>query len=209
MTENGKRPIRILIELEQHFSMFLVLVLPDEQWKTSGDFYLRFLRRIPVTTKRSTFAYIDGPLAGPNPHRPIPRPATHRTFEESIPPTPTSPDTYGPVPRGRFSLSRVPSTKSNSSSLEEPPSGQVQQRRRKEKLRGLIQKKNYPLAQAIGLGDAVFENELPDMSTGSSGKSSPEAKCPKIRVHPSRNPDDHVTDKPTSRKRGPADCPSQ
>lgn len=64
MTENENLPIRILIDREQNFSMFLVVVLPHEKWKTSGDFYLRFLRRVAVSDKPCT-ARTEGPLAGP------------------------------------------------------------------------------------------------------------------------------------------------
>lgn len=64
MTENGNLPIRILIDREQDFHMFLVVVLPHEKWTTSGDFYLRFLRRVAVSDKPCT-ARTEGPFAGP------------------------------------------------------------------------------------------------------------------------------------------------
>lgn len=197
MTENGKRPYRILIDIEQNFSMFIVPVFLDEQWKTSGDLYLRFVRKVPVTTKRCT-GYIDAPdrpIARPVPHRPIPRPATYGPFEYG--PVPLSSGPPAPAPRGRSSLSRIPSNKSNSSSLEEPPSGAEQQRRRKKKLSETMQENNYPLAQAIGLVDAVIENEndLPDMSMGTSATNTPEATPAEIRVHPPPDPDNRATNK--------------
>ena len=34
--------------------MFLFIVLRHEEWTTSGRFYLRFLRRVPVSEKRCT-----------------------------------------------------------------------------------------------------------------------------------------------------------
>lgn len=64
MTEDKKLPIRILIDREQDFSMFLVVVLRHEKWKTSGDFYLRFLRRVAVFDK-PCLTRIEGPFAGP------------------------------------------------------------------------------------------------------------------------------------------------
>lgn len=62
MTEDGKLPVQILIDEDQDFSMFLVATLRHEQWTTSGDFYLRFLRRIPVSDKRCT-ARMEGGCA--------------------------------------------------------------------------------------------------------------------------------------------------
>ena len=54
MTENGNRPIRILIDDKQEFGMFLVIVLRHEKWTTSGEFYLRFVRRVPISAKKCT-----------------------------------------------------------------------------------------------------------------------------------------------------------
>ena len=63
MAENGNRPIRILIDEKQEFGMFLVVVLRHEKWTTSGDFHLRFVRRVPISTKKCT-ARMDEPVAG-------------------------------------------------------------------------------------------------------------------------------------------------
>ena len=62
VTENGNRPIRILIDREQEFAMVLVVVLRHEKWTTSGKFNLRFVRRVPISAKRCT-ARLDGPVA--------------------------------------------------------------------------------------------------------------------------------------------------
>ena len=62
MTENGKRPIQILIDEKLDFGMFLVVVLRHEKWTTFGDFHLRFVRRVPVLTKQCTTR--DGPVLG-------------------------------------------------------------------------------------------------------------------------------------------------
>ena len=60
VTENGNRPIRILIDRTQEFAMFLVIVLRHEKWTTSGIFHLRFVRRVPVLAKKCT-AHMDNP----------------------------------------------------------------------------------------------------------------------------------------------------
>ena len=54
MTENGKRLIRIMIDEKHEFGMFLVVVLRHEKWTTSGDFHLRFVRRVPISAKKCT-----------------------------------------------------------------------------------------------------------------------------------------------------------
>ncbi len=54
VTENGNLPVQILIDEEQDFSMFLVATLRHEEWTTSRNFHLRFLRRVPVSDKRCT-----------------------------------------------------------------------------------------------------------------------------------------------------------
>ena len=54
MTENENRPIRISIDEQQGFGMFLMVVLHHEKWTTFGDFHLRFLRRVPVSDKQCT-----------------------------------------------------------------------------------------------------------------------------------------------------------
>ena len=64
VTESGNRPVRILIDGKQDFGMFLVVVLRHETWTTSGEFYLRFLRRFAVSDKPCT-ARIEGPFAVP------------------------------------------------------------------------------------------------------------------------------------------------
>lgn len=63
MTENGNLPVQILIDEKQDFSIFLVATLRHEEWKTSGNFHLRFLRRIPVSDKRCTIR-IEEDFAG-------------------------------------------------------------------------------------------------------------------------------------------------
>ena len=66
MTENGNLPIQILIDRGQDFGMFLVATLRHEQWTTSGKFYLRFVRRLPMLDKPCT-APLEGPSAGSAP----------------------------------------------------------------------------------------------------------------------------------------------
>ena len=63
MTENGKRPIRIVIDEKQDFAMFLVVALRHEKWTTSGKFHLRFVRRVPVSAEQCT-AHMDEPVVG-------------------------------------------------------------------------------------------------------------------------------------------------
>ena len=64
--EGGNLPVQILIGRDQDFAMFLVTVQRQEQWSTSGEFHLRFLRRVPVLDKRCTVR-LEGPFAGPVP----------------------------------------------------------------------------------------------------------------------------------------------
>ena len=61
--ENEKSPTQILINRDQRFAMFLVTVLSHEQWTTSGDFHLRFVRRVPVLDKPCA-APMGGPSTG-------------------------------------------------------------------------------------------------------------------------------------------------
>ena len=63
MIENEKFPTQILINRDQRFAMFLVAVLSHEQWTTSGDFHLRFVRRVPVLDKPCA-APMGGPSTG-------------------------------------------------------------------------------------------------------------------------------------------------
>lgn len=65
-TENGNLPVQILIDRKHDFGMFLVAIQRHEQWTTFGKFYLRFLRRVPVSDKKCT-ARVEGPLAGSSP----------------------------------------------------------------------------------------------------------------------------------------------
>ena len=60
VTENGKLPVRILIDQEQDSIMFLVAVQRHEEWTTSGGFHLRFLRRVPVSDGRCTARLPNG-----------------------------------------------------------------------------------------------------------------------------------------------------
>ena len=64
VAENGNRAVRISISREQDFGMYLVVVLRHEEWTTTGNFHLRFLRRVPVPDKGCT-ARPEGPFAGP------------------------------------------------------------------------------------------------------------------------------------------------
>ena len=63
MIENEKPPTQILVNRDQRFGMFLVAVLRHEQWTTSGDFHLRFVRRVPVLDKPCA-APMGGPSTG-------------------------------------------------------------------------------------------------------------------------------------------------
>ncbi|KAF6230491.1 hypothetical protein HO133_004835 [Letharia lupina] len=67
VVEDGKLPVQILIDRDQDFGQFLVAIQRHEEWKTSGDFHLRFLRRVPILDKRCTAYIKDGPFAGPVP----------------------------------------------------------------------------------------------------------------------------------------------
>ena len=64
--ENENLPTRILIGRDQDFAMFLVSVLRHEKWTTSGEFYLRFLRRVPVMGQ-PCFTCIEGWVEGSDP----------------------------------------------------------------------------------------------------------------------------------------------
>ena len=61
VTENGKLPIQILVDRDQEFSMFVVAIVRHEEWITSGNFHLRFLRRVPVSDKRCATLIRDFP----------------------------------------------------------------------------------------------------------------------------------------------------
>ena len=65
VTEKESLPVRVLIDRDQNFCMFLAVVRPHEEWKTSGQFSLRFLRRVPVSDKQCTVG-IEVPSAEPN-----------------------------------------------------------------------------------------------------------------------------------------------
>ena len=64
VVENGHLPTRILIDEEQDFAMFLVVVSRHERWTTSGEFYLRFLRRVPIVWNQPRFVCEAGWVAG-------------------------------------------------------------------------------------------------------------------------------------------------
>lgn len=66
VTENGNIPVHILIDREHEFGMFLVVTQRQEQWKTSGKFCLRFVRRTPVLDKRCTARMANGPVPSPS-----------------------------------------------------------------------------------------------------------------------------------------------
>ena len=52
--ENGNLPIQILIDRTHEFAMFLVATQRHEHWMTTGEFYLRFLRRVPTSGEKCT-----------------------------------------------------------------------------------------------------------------------------------------------------------
>ena len=67
--ENENLPTRILIDRKQDFAMFLVSVLRHEKWTTSGEFYLRFLRRVPVLDQPCIIrveGWVTGSESGPS-----------------------------------------------------------------------------------------------------------------------------------------------
>lgn len=66
VTENGNIPVQILIDREHEFGMFLVITQRQEQWKTSGKFHLRFVRRTPLMDKRCTARMANGPVPCPS-----------------------------------------------------------------------------------------------------------------------------------------------
>ena len=66
VTENGNIPVQILIDLDNEFGMFLVVTQRQEQWKTTGKFCLRFVRRTPVVDERCTARMANGPVPSPS-----------------------------------------------------------------------------------------------------------------------------------------------
>ena len=99
MTENGNRPIRILIDEKQDFGMFLVVVLRHEKWTTSGKFHLRFVRRVPVSAEQCT-ARMDEPVAGTSAeHVATPSDSGTRSIEERESATANAKDTEENVER--------------------------------------------------------------------------------------------------------------